>query len=403
MAEIKETLERELKLRAGPEFELPELGGEAIEPRVFDSTYHDTRDHRLARHGVTLRYRIENRKGVWQLKLPQGDARLELEAKGTPATPPNEILSLLPAYLRGEPLLPLARLRTKRTGIRAQGAEIVYDEVTVVDQRKIPRSFEELEIELLEGDEKALRRIEKALRRAGAADGETRPKVFQALDLTFEPEAAEPAGDGSGGATLAAELRRQYERLLAHDPGTRLGTDLEELHQFRVATRRLRAFLRAGRELLDSAWAEPLREELRWLGGELGPSRDLDVLIHRLQAEVEKLGDDAPAGRALVEVLERDREALKEQVTDALSSDRYFAILDLLEQPPPLLDSDLTLKQIQAAEHRKLTKAIDDLSPDSPDGQLHEARIKVKRARYAAELRGDDGYVKAAKRLQDVL
>ena len=60
MADLKETLEREVKLRAGPDFELPELGGEAIEPRVFDSTYHDTRDHRLARHGVTLRHRIEN-------------------------------------------------------------------------------------------------------------------------------------------------------------------------------------------------------------------------------------------------------------------------------------------------------------------------------------------------------
>ena len=79
MADLKETLEREIKLRAGPEFELPELGGEAIEPREFDSTYHDTRDHRLARHGVTLRHRIENRKGAWQLKLPQGNARLELE------------------------------------------------------------------------------------------------------------------------------------------------------------------------------------------------------------------------------------------------------------------------------------------------------------------------------------
>ena len=75
MAEIKETLERELKLCPGPEFELPELGGEVIEPRVFDSTYHDTRDHRLARHGVTLRHRIENRKGLWQLKLPLATRR----------------------------------------------------------------------------------------------------------------------------------------------------------------------------------------------------------------------------------------------------------------------------------------------------------------------------------------
>ncbi len=404
MADLKETLEREVKLRAGPDFELPELGGEAIEPRVFDSTYHDTRDHRLARHGVTLRHRIENRKGLWQLKLPQGGvARLELEARGTPAAPPEEIMSLLPAYLRGEPLLPLVRLRTKRSGVRAQGAEIVFDEVTVIDERRTARSFEELEVELLEGDEKALRRIERALRRAGAADGETRPKVFQALDLTFERDDTHPVQGSEAAATLAAALKTQYDQLLAHDPGTRLGADIEELHQFRVATRRLRAFLRAGRELLDPAWSEPLRDELGWLGGELGPSRDLDVMIDRLKTEVESLGEEAGAGRALVTLLEQDRDGLRQQLSDALMSDRYFAILDRLEQPPALVDTDVTLEQIQAAEHGRLRKAIKDLGDEATDEQLHRARIKAKRARYAAELRGDDEYVKAAKKLQDVL
>ena len=111
--------------------------------------------------------------------------------------------------------------------------------------------------------------------------------MLQALDLTFEPEVTPSVRGGSASATLAAELKRQYERLLAHDPGTRLGTHDEELHQFRVATRRLRAFLRAGQELLDPAWGESLRTELRWLGGELGPSRDLDVLIANLREEVE--------------------------------------------------------------------------------------------------------------------
>ncbi len=404
MTDLNETLERELKLRAGPEFELPELGGEPITPRVFDSTYHDTRDHRLARHGVTLRHRIENRRGLWQLKLPRGGvARLELEAPGTPAAPPDEIMSLLPAYLRGAPLLPVARLRTKRSGVRAQGAEIVFDEVTVLDERRVARSFEELEVELLEGDEKALRRIEQALRRAGAADGETRPKVFQALDLTFEREEAQPVEGDPAAATLVAALKTQYERMLAHDPGTRLGTDIEELHQFRVATRRLRAFLRAGRELLDPAWSEPLRDELGWLGGELGPSRDLDVLVDRLRAEVESLGDDAEAGRALVAVLEEDRKAARQQLLEALSSDRYFAVLDRLEQPPALVATDVTLVEIQAAEHRRLGKLVAKLDDDATDEQLHRTRIKAKRARYAAELRGDERYVKAAKRLQDVL
>ena len=294
MADLRETLEREVKLRAGPDFELPELGGEAIEPRVFDSTYHDTRDHRLARHGVTLRHRIENRKGLWQLKLPQGGRTPR--ARGARARrrllPRRSCRSArVPARRAAAAARPAAHEANRRA--RAGGRDRLRRGDR--DRRaRTARSFEELEVELLEGDEKALRRLEKALRRAGAADGETRPKVLQALDLTFEPDVT------AAGAAAARRRRRsrpqlksQYERLLAHDPGTRLGADNEELHQFRVATRRLRAFLRAGRELLDPAWGEPLRDGARWLGGELGPSRDLDVLIDRLRREVETLGEDA--------------------------------------------------------------------------------------------------------------
>ena len=245
---IRETREREVKLRAGEDFTLPELGGEAIEPRLFVSTYHDTLDHRLARRGVTLRHRVENGKGLWQLKLPAGNARLELEKPGGPAAPPADLLSLLAGHLREARLKPIARLRTRREGVRADGAEIVHDTVAVLDHQRVTRSFDELEVELLEGDERTLRRIEKALRRAGADDGESRPKVFQALDLDFHPDVTEPPKDASSSAVLNVRLREQAALVLAHDPGTRLGTDVEQLHQMRVATRRLRAFLRAGHD-----------------------------------------------------------------------------------------------------------------------------------------------------------
>ena len=400
---IRETLEREVKLRAGEDFTLPELGGEAIEPRLFVSTYHDTADHRLARRGVTLRHRLENGKGLWQLKLPAGSARLELEAPGAPGSPPPELLTLLAGHLRGVPLAPIARLRTRREGVRADGAEIVHDTVAVLDHQRVTRRFEELEVELLDGDERTLRRIEKALRRAGADDGESRPKVFQALDLDFHPEASEQAEDGSSAATLRARLLEQGERVLAHDPGARLGTEAEEVHQMRVATRRLRAFLRAGRDLLDPAWSEPLREELRWLGGALGPVRDLDVLLEHLRGEVEKLGADAPEGRKLVRTLERDRRTARRALLTALDSKRYFALLEELERPAATVAEEPSLDEIHAGEHRRLRKAARALGPDSPDDELHAARIKVKRARYAAELSGRRAYVKAAKTLQDVL
>ena len=400
---IRETLEREVKLRACEDFTLPELGGEAIEPRLFVSTYHDTADHRLARRGVTLRHRLENGKGLWQLKLPAGAARLELEAPGGPATPPFELLTLLAGHLRGVPLAPIARLRTRREGIRADGAEIVHDTVAVLDHQRVTRRFDELEVELLDGDERTLRRIEKALRRAGAGDGESRPKIFQALDLDFQAEHEEAAADGSAAATLRAHLREQADRVLAHDPGTRLGGDVEELHQMRVATRRLRAFLRAGRDLLDPVWTEPLREELRWLGGALGPARDLDVLIDHLALGVKSLGRDRVEGSKLLRTLERERRKARRVLLAALESERYFTLLEALERPIATIADQPSLEEIHADEHGRLRKAVRRLGVDAPDEQLHEARIKVKRARYAAELLGNDAYVKAAKALQDVL
>ena len=400
---IRETLEREVKLRAGEDFTLPELGGEAIEPRLFVSTYHDTADHRLARRGVTLRHRLENGKGLWQLKLPAGKARLELEAPGGPVAPPPELVTLLAGHLRGAPLTPIARLRTRREGVRANGAEVVHDTVAVLDHQRVSRSFDELEVELLDGDEKTLRRIEKALRKAGAGDGEKRPKVFQALDLDFQAEREELAADRSAGGVVRAHLREQADRILAHDPGTRLGVDAEELHQMRVATRRLRAFLRAGRDLLEPAWAEPIREELRWLGGALGQVRDLDVLLEHLTEEVESLGEDATEARKLLRTLDRERRKARAALRNALDDQRYFALLDALERPPTAIAEQPTLNEILAGEHSSLRKAVRALGADSPDGELHEARIKVKRARYAAELLGRTAYVKAAKALQDVL
>ena len=400
---IRETVERELKLRAGEEFHLPELGGEAIEPRLFVSTYHDTADHRLARSGITLRHRLENGSGLWQLKLPHGVARLELEEPGPVTAVPDDLAGLLVGHLRGAPLVPIARLQTRREGVRADGAEIVHDTVAVLDDQKVMRSFEELEVELLDGDEKTLRRIERALRRAGAADGESRPKVFQALDLDFHPEPAEAPVDESAAATLQARLAEQAERVLAHDPGTRLGTDPEELHQMRVATRRLRAFLRAGRDLLDPGWSATVREELRWLGSALGPVRDLDVLLEHLTSEVESLGEDAVGGRKLLRSLRSARSTARRKLLSALGSDRYFALLDELQRPIATVAEEPTLEQIHAREHKKLRKAVKALGPDPTDEELHATRIKVKRARYAGELRGAGAYVKAAKVLQDVL
>jgi len=407
MAGLRETLEREVKLSPGKRFEMPALGGEALISRVFVSTYHDTPELRLARSGLTLRHRVENGRGVWQLKLPSGDSRRELEEAGPARTVPPHLVALLPALVRGTRLVPVARLRTRRDGLRVDGAEVVHDVVSVLDGRQVARTFDELEVELVEGDERTLRRLEKALRRAGARDGESRPKLFRALDFSDAPDLDEPAADGPATKRIAGALGLQYRRLLAHDPGTRLGVDPESLHQLRVATRRSRAFLRAARPLLDPVWADDLRAELGWLGGVLGPVRDLDVLTARLRGESAGLGEDGDGGKAILGALGRERTASRRRLARALGSARYFALLDRLEAAadPPLADPspDLSLAAIWCAENSTLKKAVTRLGEAPGDDDLHAVRIKVKRARYAAELARLEPYVRAAKALQDVL
>src|SRR5438876_1828376 len=187
---MRENVEREVKLVPPVDFRLPSgLGGVELPDRAFVSTYHDTHDLRLARNGVTFRHRIEDGSGLWQLKLPRGAARIELEEAGPPSRPPADLLALLPAYLRGEELTRVARLKTRRKSVRTDGAEIVDDSVAILDGQRITGRFRELEVELLDGDEQTLRRLENALRRAGATvPGRFEPKLFRALELAYPAE-----------------------------------------------------------------------------------------------------------------------------------------------------------------------------------------------------------------------
>ena len=121
---VRQSLEREIKLEANKGFVLPELPGEALEPEILVSTYYDTSDLRLAAAGLTLRRRLKNGGGaLWQLKLPRGDARAELECAAPDAVPPEELTALVVAHTRGLRLAPAATLRTNRAGVRVRGIE----------------------------------------------------------------------------------------------------------------------------------------------------------------------------------------------------------------------------------------------------------------------------------------
>src|SRR5436305_97409 len=180
--------EYEVKLDAPAGFRLPPLGGRPLTPRIFTSVYYDVPGWSLADGGITLRRRTEHGHGVWQLKLPAEDSRLELEAEGGPAQPPEQMLALLRAHLRRGPLERVAELRTRRCGalVARNGttAEVTAGEVTVLDSPEAQDQFVEVEIELCEGSPDGLDEIADELVSAGAEPGDGLPKLIRALGRT---------------------------------------------------------------------------------------------------------------------------------------------------------------------------------------------------------------------------
>jgi CHAD domain-containing protein len=196
---------------------------------------------------------------------------------------------------------------------------------------------------------------------------------------------------GSPREQVRARFRLQYEQILAHDPGSRLGREPEAVHRFRVAVRRLRALLRSLGSGVDRVWADQLRAELGWLGRALGEVRDRDVLLLRLRAQVEELdATDRAGAETLLKRLEGERAEARAGLGSVLGSGRYLTLLARLEEaaeaPRWVGREEQRLEQLAAKEFRRLQKAAAVLGRDPSDEQLHKARIRAKRARYAAEV-----------------
>jgi len=416
---LTSTIEREIKLCVDSDFRLPNVpGGVALPRRLLTSTYYDTPAHDLAQARITLRHRSERGKQAWQLKIPLGLDRQEVELADRHAQPPPMFLELLALHLGSGQLAPVATLRVWRTGLRvrrdrAPVAEIALDSVAVLVNGSVTDRFRELEIEQQGPDAAALEELEQLLRHAGARDHDGRPKLFRALSLAAPAADVPPAPDAPVAMHVRGALAQQVRWLFAHDPGTRLGKESESLHQMRVATRRLRAVLRAARPLLLPDWAASLQGELSWLGQVLGPARDLDVQIaHFGEAAAGLDVRDRTLLAHLVTQLRSQRERLHQDLLAELNSARYVELVRRLQQAahdPAMVESPLTLHDLASQEFKKLRRAARQLGASPEDAALHEVRIKTKRARYAAELalwsagKPASRFIKRARTVQDLL
>ena len=408
--------DRERKLAADAGFTMPEFAGEPLAERTFTSTYHDTEDMRLARAGIVLRRRVEDGTQAWQLKLPRGRRRLEVDLPGDAEESPAELVELLFAHTRGMDVTAVAALRVIRSGVQVHEgerrvADVISDRLAVVEGDVVTDRPGDLEIALVDGDDEELGQIEARLRDAGARDADRRSKLERALGLTRSEPPAPTDEAPTPADRLLAVVGTQYRVILANDPGTRRGDDPEYLHQHRVAVRRLRSVLRAAAPMLDAKWTRKLRDELKWAGYALGPVRDLDVMIEHLEGEIGELPEQSGA-EPLIASLREEHDEARAQMLEALRSKRYVKLLDRLERASaalPIVNTGVSLTALAAKEFRKVQKAMAALGPLPPDDQLHEARIKVKRLRYTAELAAPfggpalDAVVTETRHVQDLL
>jgi CHAD domain-containing protein len=425
--------EQEVKLAVDAGFELPDLaaafalatdgdaGGDAqptvvpVGERTLTATYWDTSDLRLTRSGLSLRHRSadDGSELGWTVKLPKkGDggpalSRTELAYSGAQDEPPPEAAALVTATTRGRSLHPVARLVTTRRrchvldGAGRVALEVADDEVAVMDGERVAASFRELEVEVADGVHDGgslLPLVVERLREAGAGAPDTMPKIARALGPRAQapPDVGVPElSDGAtAGEVARAAIAAGTRRLMAHDPGVRLGGHDEDVHQARVATRRLRSDLSTFRPLLDEAWVSEVRAELYWVAGELGAARDADVLLSRLRGQAGQLGRaDAGPAAALLGSLETERTEARGRAAAALATPRYAALLDRLaaaSQSPPLTEAAGepaadALPGLVARSWRQLHKAVGRVGDEAHDELLHEVRKKAKRCRYACE------------------
>ncbi len=205
--------------------------------------------------------------------------------------------------------------------------------------------------------------------------------------------------DLSGVEPLRSYLGQQVAEIERTEPIVRLhDDDTLAVHELRVAMRRLRSVLGTTRELFDEEWISSLRDELRFVAGELAPARDLDVLRAYLDAEAPEL----------TKLFDAARQRAGTRAVEVLESGRYLDLLAALKRTEPA-EEDVPLKKFAGGEFRKLAKSIDSLGKKPSDESLHKARIHGKKARYAAELaepvvgKPADRLVRGLKNLQDAL
>lgn len=383
------------------------------EEESLDAVYFDTADLALASHRITLRRRTGGHDAGWHLKLPVAvGERQEFTAPlgKEPESVPRRLRQLVRVHTRDQDVIPVARLKTRRTMQRlfaADGSALAEFSDDRVDSQTLltPRlhtTWREWEIELIDGPRRLLKGADALAAAAGHEPSALPSKLARGLGGQYPPgQTASPGPDpeGPASAALLCYLGEQVEALKKHDPGVRTNAP-DAVHQLRVAARRIRSALATFRTLTDTGAAGSLRSELQWLAGSVGEARDNEVMQARL---LELVGAEppelllGPVAQQIEDHLGAVAHDARAKGLAALNSARYFRLLDALDAflaDPPLTETAgkeamRTVGRLVSKERKRLKKQVAALDFDSAspamEAELHDVRKRAKRLRYAAE------------------
>ena len=239
-----------------------------------------------------------------------------------------------------------------------------------------------------------------------------------------EPRSAAMPGFGPDDSFVAfahAVLRREALGLAANNPQAEHAPTPEEIHQLRVAARRLRVALRLFGRLLPSRDAARFKTELRWFASSLGDARDLDVYTENFKAYVQTVPPEQRRDLSGYEMyLRRERTEARQRAAAAVASPRAAALLADIERFVAAGPSAGALRRwgsltVRDAMRQTVRRSVgrvrrlgNRLATRARPAELHDLRIKSKRLRYELEFFGEvcpalKQTAKECKALQDLL
>ncbi|MDY7041037.1 MAG: CHAD domain-containing protein, partial [Chloroflexota bacterium] len=195
-------------------------------------------------------------------------------------------------------------------------------------------------------------------------------------------------------------LRFHFGRMLEHEPGTRLGDDIEELHDMRVTTRRMRSAFRVFTSYFDRDALRPFLRGLQSTGRALGRVRDLDVFMEKAHAYLAELPEgERTSLNPLLAGWQEQRDAARAKMLTHLDGKRYQRFVQGFGQ---FLITEgagaLSRQNDRTAPHQvyqvvpaliytryEVVRGYEPVIENASLETLHALRIDCKRFRYTLE------------------